>query len=229
MTTAGKSLNRFCPSPKQAVRGGVAVDNRKVLESILWVLRTSARWQDLPDRYPTSTCWRRLRLWEEQGIWLDIWRKFLALLDEAQLLDWQEAFIDGRSILLGGMLASASSAEVRLAEETLEAVKVPRRGRGRPRKRPMRLIADKGYDSDPLRKRLKALKTDLIVPHRCNRKKLKTQDGRKFRRYRRRWKAERTFAWLGNFRRLIVRHERRIDVYRALFHLACIMIVLRWF
>ncbi len=137
--------------------------------------------------------------------------------------------VDGKGIPLGGMLASASSAEVRLAEETLEAVKVPRRGRGRPRKRPMRLIADKGYDSDPLRKRLKALKIDLIVPHRCNRKKPKTQDGRKLRRYRRRWKVERTFAWLGNFRRLIVRHERRLDVYRAFFHLACIMIVMRWF
>jgi transposase len=93
----------------------------------------------------------------------------------------------------------------------------------------VRLIADKGYDSDPLRKRLKALKIDLIVPHRRNRKKPKTQDGRKLRRYRRRWKVERTVAWLGNFRRLIVRHERRIDVYRAFFHLACIMIVLRWF
>jgi len=137
--------------------------------------------------------------------------------------------VDGKGIPLGSMLASASPAEVRLAEETLEAVKIPRRGRGRPRKRPVRLIADKGYDSDPLRKRLKALKIDLIVPHRRNRKKPKTQDGRKLRRYRRRWKVERTFAWLGNFRRLIVRHERRIEVYRAFFHLACIMIVLRWF
>lgn len=137
--------------------------------------------------------------------------------------------VDGKGIPLGSLLASASPAEVRLAEETLEAVKIPRRGRGRPRKRPVRLIADKGYDSDPLRKRLKALKIDLIVPHRRNRKKPKTQDGRKLRRYRRRWKVERTFAWLGNFRRLIVRHERRIEVYRAFFHLACIMIVLRWF
>jgi transposase len=108
----------------------------------------------------------------------------------------------------------------------LETVKVPRYGHGRPQKRPLRLIADKGYDSDPLRKRLKAFKIDLIVPQRNNRKKLKLQDGTKLRRYRKRWKIERTFAWLVNYRRLLVRHERRIDMYRAFFHIACLIIVL---
>jgi hypothetical protein len=87
--------------------------------------------------------------------------------------------VDGQGITLGSTLASASPAEVTLAEETLEAVKVPRKGRGRPKKRPLRLIGDKGYDSDPLRKRLKVFKIDLIVPHRKTRKKRKLQDGRK--------------------------------------------------
>jgi len=140
--------------------------------------------------------------------------------------------VDGQGIPLGSTLASASSAEVKLAEETLDAIKVPRVGKGRPKKRPQRLIADKGYDSDPLRNRLKQLKIDLIAPHRSNRKKPKTQDGRKLRRYRKRWKVERTFAWIGNFRRLIVRYEREINMYRAFFHLACLMItlnsVLKW-
>jgi len=90
-----------------------------------------------------------------------------------------------------------------------------------------RLIADKAYDSDPFRKRLKALKIDLICPHRRNRTKAKLQDGRKLRRYRRRWKIERTFSWLGNFRRLVVRWDRLITVYRAFFHLACLIITLR--
>ena len=137
--------------------------------------------------------------------------------------------VDGQGVPLGSTLASASPSEFKLAEETLETVKVPRNGRGRPKKRPLRLIADKGYDSDPLRKRLKGLKIDLIVPHRRNRKRPKMQDGRKLRRYRKRWIVERTFAWLGNYRRLLVRHERRIDIYRAFFHLACIMIVLNRF
>jgi transposase len=92
-----KLLEPLLPKVKRSRKGGrPAIDNRKVLEGILWVLRTGARWQDLPERYPSaSTCWRRLRLWEEHGIWLDVWRKFLSMLDEKGALDWQEAFIDG--------------------------------------------------------------------------------------------------------------------------------------
>ena len=110
--------------------------------------------------------------------------------------------VDGQGIPLGSTLTSASPAEVTLAEETLNRVSVPRKGRGRPKQRPQRLIADCAYDSEPLRKRLKTIKIDLIVPHRKNRKMPKTQDGRKLRRYRKRWKVERTIAWLGNFRAL---------------------------
>jgi len=65
-----------------------------------------------------------------------------------------------------------------------------------------RLILDRGYDSDPLRFRLQERGIDMICPHRRNRKKAKTQDGRKLRRYKRRWKVERTFAWFGRCRRL---------------------------
>jgi len=137
--------------------------------------------------------------------------------------------VDGQGIPLGSTLASASPAEVKLAEETLDSVNVPRAGRGRPKKRPARLIADKGYDSDPLRKRLKNFKIELIAPYRSNRKKDKTQDGRKLKRYKKRWKVERTFAWIGNFRRLVVRYEREIKMYRAFFHLACLMITLNRF
>jgi len=137
--------------------------------------------------------------------------------------------VDGQGIPIGSTLASVSPAEVTLAGETLETVNVPRKGRGRPKKRPLRLIADKGYDSDPLRKRLKVFKIDLIVSHRKNRKKAKVQDGRKLKRYRKRWKIERTFSWFNNFRRLVVRYERLIETYRGFFHLACIMIVLNRF
>jgi len=50
----------------------------------------------LPKRYPSpSTCWRRLKLWEEQDIWLEAWRAFLSELDEKGQLDWSEAFVDG--------------------------------------------------------------------------------------------------------------------------------------
>jgi transposase len=84
------------PLPKSKKGGHPWVPNRPCLEGILWVLRTGARWQDLPDKYPSpSTCWRRLQMWEEQDVWLDIWRAFLGTLDQRKQLDWREAFADG--------------------------------------------------------------------------------------------------------------------------------------
>lgn len=67
----------------------------------------------------------------------------------------------------------------------------------------------------------------MIAPHHRNRKKAKTQDGRKLRRYRKRRKIERPFAWLGNFRRLVVRYERRADNYLGFVQLGCVAMLLR--
>jgi len=115
---------------------------------------------------------------------------------------------------------------VTLIEATLDQIRVPRPKRGRPRKRIKRLIYDKAADSDPLRKRLKRRGVDLISPHRAGRKKPPLQDGRKLRRYKRRWKIERTIAWIQNFRRLVVRHDRKITMFHAYTQLACVMITL---
>ncbi len=54
-----------------------------------------------------------------------------------------------------------------------------------------------------------------------------TQDGRKLRRYKRRWKVERLFAWLQNFRRVLVRHDRYLENYIGFVLLGCIVILLR--
>lgn len=124
-------------------------------------------------------------------------------------------------------LASASPNEVTLIEPTLAQVAVPRKGRGRPRKNPQRLIYDKAADSDPLRDRLAKRGIDLICPHRHKRRKPKRQDGRKLRRYKRRWKIERSIAWLANFRRLVVRYERKITMFYAFVHVACLLVTLR--
>ena len=121
-----------------------------------------------------------------------------------------------------------SPAEVRLAETTLAAIRVGRRHHAsRPRQKPLRVIADKACDSDPLRKRLRQRGIELICPHKKNRGRPATQDGRALRRYKRRWIVERTNAWLGNFRRLVMRYDRSLTIYRAFFHIACFMIVLR--
>lgn len=94
---------------------------------------------------------------------------------------------------------------------------------------PQRLIGDGAYDSDTLDQSLCAQHIEMIAPHRTNRKKPQTQDGRALRRYRRRWKIERLFAWLGNYRRLLIRHERRVENYLGFVHLGCLMILLRTF
>jgi transposase len=67
----------------------------------------------------------------------------------------------------------------------------------------------------------------MIAPHKANRRKLKTQDGRKLRRYKRRWKIERLFAWLQNFRRVLVRFDYHDDNYLGFVHRACIVVLLR--
>ena len=66
---------------------------------------------------------------------------------------------------------------------------------------------------------------DMIAPNK--RKRRKTQDGRKLRRYRRRWLVERLFAWLLSFRRRVTRYEYHADNFRAFVKLGCIVILLR--
>ena len=91
--------------------------------------------------------------------------------------------------------------------------------------KPDKLIGDKAYDSDPLDKECQALGVTLIAPHKTNRKKPKTWDGRVLRRYKRRWKIERLFAWLHNYRRLITRFEYYMENFLAFLKLASFMIL----
>lgn len=92
-----QKIEPLLPEFRRSGKGGPKpIDNRRVFEGILWVLRSGARWKDLPDRYPSaSTCWRRLRDWEDEGVWERVWRAFVAELDEKGQLDWAETFADG--------------------------------------------------------------------------------------------------------------------------------------
>lgn len=126
---------------------------------------------------------------------------------------------DAAGLPLAVHTASASPHEVTLVEATLaETVTV-----GRPR----RLVGDRAYDSDPLDQKLAEQGIELIAPHRGNRTRPATQDGRPLRRYRRRWKIERLFAWLNAFKRVITRWDRCHERFTAFVHLAFSMILLR--
>jgi transposase len=126
---------------------------------------------------------------------------------------------DNASLPLAIHAASASPHEVTLVGETLLQSFIAQQ--------PERLIGDKAYDSDPLDTELAERGIELIAPHRANRKKAATQDGRKLRRYRRRWKVERLWAWLQNFRRVATRFDYHVENFLGFVHLGCIKILLR--
>ena len=128
---------------------------------------------------------------------------------------------DGAGTPLGVHVEAATPAEVRLVEPTLANGRI---GGGR---RPRRLIADRGYDSNPLRELLVKREIEPIIPKRRNNRKATHQDGRRLRRYRRRWIIERTNSWLQNYRRLVVRYERKARNFEALVHMACALVALK--
>ena len=130
------------------------------------------------------------------------------------------AVADASGLPIAAHVQSASPHEVKLVEATIGSRFVSAV--------PDRLIADKAYDSDELDHRLqRQMGIELIAPHRGNRKKQPSQDGRKLRRYKRRWKIERLFAWLKQFRRIATRWDRKDENFLSFLQLGCIMIVLR--
>ncbi len=82
--------------------------------------------------------------------------------------------------------------------------------------RPVWLIGDKAYDSDPLDAACAELGVAMIAPHRDGRVRPRTQDGRVLRRHRRRWKVERLFTWMRNYRRVVTRYERHFENFLIL-------------
>ena len=131
------------------------------------------------------------------------------------------AVADRAGLPVAVCIASASPHETTLVQDVLDRRFLA--------EKPQRLIGDKAYDSDPLDALLAVQGIALIAPHRKNRKREATQDGRVLRRYKRRWKVERLFAWLQQFRRLVVRYEWHDDNFLGMVHLACIKILLRQF
>ncbi len=128
------------------------------------------------------------------------------------------AVADSEGLPLAAHVASALPHEVTLVAATLDERFVV--------EQPIRLLGDMAYDSDRLDEAMLERGIELIAPNRANRRQ-RTQDGRPLRRYRRRWKVERLFAWLHNFRRLVVRWERYPENFLGFIHLACILILLR--
>jgi transposase len=126
---------------------------------------------------------------------------------------------DAQGLPLAIHAAAATPHEIALVPPTLAARFVAAA--------PHRRIGDKAYDSDLLDQQLAARGVALIAPHKRHRRAVPTQDGRALRRYKRRWKIERLWAWLQSFRRILTRFDSYVENFLGFVHLGCLSILLR--
>ena len=126
---------------------------------------------------------------------------------------------DGNGFPLAAVLTAANVHDSKVFEELVDAiVPIKRSGRGRPRKRPEKLHADKAYDFPRCREVLRHRSIKVRIARRGK----DTSE----RLGRHRWVVERTLAWLARYHRLLVRYERRSDIHLAFLHLGCALICL---
>jgi len=231
--------------------GRKPVPARKVLEAVLWILNTGAQWHMLPQCYPNyKTVHRRFQQWCQHEVLRAVLTDLANALREEGAIDESESYIDasfasakgggaeigltkrGKGVKIlaivdrHGLPLSVSTHAANHHEVTLvqlgfdfymlEAL-------------PGNLIGDKAYDSDPLDAELRQQGVEMISPHRSNRTLKKTQDGRRLRRYERRWMVERFFAWIQWQRRLLVRWEYYAANFLGFVQLAFISILLKQF
>jgi transposase len=127
---------------------------------------------------------------------------------------------DRRGIPLCVMLTAANVHDWTVFEELIDAIEPIKRPRGRPRKPPKKLHADKAYDD----KKCKEALRKRSIKSRIARKGI--ESSKKLGRHR--WIVERTLAWLAKYRRLTIRYERRDDIHEAFLHLGCSLICLNY-
>ena len=128
------------------------------------------------------------------------------------------AIADRRGLPISATIASGERHEVRLVDAAVQERFT--------QEKPQRLIGDRAYDSAKLEEELAQQDIELIAPKRMKGSK-RWPDGRVLRRYKRRWKVERLFAWLLRFRRVSTRFEYKAENYLGFVHLACLVILLR--
>lgn len=228
--------------------GRKPVPARQVLEAVLWILNTGAQWHMLPQCYPNyKTAHRRFQQWCQNEVLRSVLTDLANALREQGDIDERECFIDatfasakgggdeigptkrGKGVKIMAIVDrhglplsvsthAANHHEVTLVQLSFDFYMIEAK--------PENLIGDKAYDSDELDASLKKQGVEMIAPHRSNRK-LKTQDGRRLRRYERRWLVERYFAWLQWKRRILIRWEYYAENFLGFVQLASITMLLK--
>ncbi|MEW6197792.1 MAG: IS5 family transposase [Planctomycetota bacterium] len=237
------------PDPPISPKGGrPPLDKARALGGIFWILDNGAKWKDLPRQFGAkSAVHRYFQRWVRQGVFERILREAGRVVEERDGYRLYECFIDGTfSKARGGgdgvgltkagkgvkIMILVDAQGLPVAIETMTAS--PHESKLVQRlfdfmltsATPERVIGDKAYDSDELAADLAKQGTELIAPHRSNRKHV-TQDGRPLRRYKRRWTVERTIAWIQHFRRLCIRWEKSTKLFQGFLHLACAILLIR--
>jgi transposase len=242
------------PRPPRPKGGRPPIEDRAALTGILFVLKSGIPWEMLPQEMGSGcgmSCWRRLRDWQEAGIWQAFHHALLDRLGRAGLIDWSRCSLDAASlpakaggaatgrnptdrgkpgtkrhvvvdrqgIPLAILLTAANVHDSTVLEQVLDLVPPIRQPRGRPRRRPTKLHADKAYD---FRRCRQACRKRGIIP-RIARRGIESRQ----RLGRHRWVVERTLSWIARFRRLTIRYERRVDIHLAFLTLACAVICFR--
>ena len=140
-------------------------------------------------------------------------------VDRRKLGSKHHLITDANGVPLACLLTGANRHDMTQLLPLVEAIPPVRGKRGRPRRRPKTLIADRGYDSQPHRQALRARGIRPIIAKR------NTEHGSCLGCER--WVVERTLSWLHQHRRLRIRYERRVDVHEAFLTLACSLICFR--
>ena len=241
---------RVPDAPVNPKGGRPAMDKRKALRGIFWILDNGAKWKDLPREFGAkSAVHKYFTTWVKSGVFEDIMRDAGELVEERNGFKLYECFVDAtfskargggdgvgltkagkgvkimvlvdaRGLPVAVTTGSAGPHESTLVQGLFEFMLTA--------EEPERIIGDKAYDSDALDDDLDNECIELIAPHRKSRRPENvTQDGRPLRRYKRRWKVERTIAWFQNFRRLCIRYEKSTMLFQGFLHLGCSIILLK--
>src|SRR5512146_1745690 len=198
--------------------GRKPISTRRVLEAVLWILNTGAQWHMLPQSYPNyKTVHRRFQTWCRDEVLRRVLTDVANELRENGVLDEEESFIDATFAMAKG--GGAEIGPTKRGKGLKIMAIVDRHGL------PLSVSTHAATLDDELRKD----GIEMIAPHRSNRRKSATQDGRRLRRYARRWLVERFFAWLQWQRRLLVRWEFYPKNFLGFVQLACLIILLRRF
>jgi transposase len=236
-------------APRSPKGGRPPAPKRQMLRGIFWILDNGAKWKDLPREFGAkSTVHDWFLRWAKAGVFDRLMREAGRCVEERDGFKLYECFIDatfskarqggdgigvtklGRGVKIMLMVdaaglpvaayaASATPHESQLVQGLFDFMVST--------VTPERIIGDKAYDSDALDTDLADRGVNLIAPHRGNRTKPSTQDGRALRRFRRRWTVERSISWLQNFRRLCIRWEKSACLFQAMLHLSCSILLLK--